>query len=271
MARTLKVSSGKGSLSGARILITAGPTHEYLDDVRYIGNPSTGRMGLEMARAAQRMGASVTVVCGPSSLQPPVGVKFVPVVSAEDMLEAVSERFGECDMFIATAAVSDYRPKERLKGKLKKGKKVISLKLVRNPDVLLRMGKRREEQQRIIGFSLETANSIENARGKLERKNCDLMVVTTPAHFGDAREAVRVISKQGFVAEIPPSTKAELAEYVCQIAADLRSGIKLPIIKEFPTATPGPSAPSPLNYTTQIIDKAAFKKAMKESGAHEDS
>ncbi len=256
MARALKISSGKGNLAGARVLVTAGPTHEYLDDVRFIGNPSTGRMGLELARAAQRRGALVTVVCGPTTLQPPPGVKFVPVVSAEDMLEAVAERFGECDLFIATAAVSDYRPVERLRGKMKKGRKQLTLKLVRNPDVLLRMGKRRQPGQKIIGFSLETANSIENARGKLARKNCDLMVVTTPANFGDAREAVRIINEQGFVAEVPPSTKAELAEYVCQIAADLRSGIALPLLRKFTDDPPASSAPSYSNYTTQVLDKS---------------
>lgn len=267
MARSIKVSSGRGSLAGARVLITAGPTYEYLDDVRFLGNPSTGRMGLEIARAAHRMGAVVTVVCGPTNLQPHPGVRFVPVVSAEDMLEAVSERFAECDLFIATAAVSDYRPKERLKGKIKKGKKVISLKLVRNPDVLLRMGKRKGEHQRIIGFSLETANSVANARSKLARKNCDLMVVTTPANFGDARESVRVISALGLVAEVPPSTKAELAEYVCNIAGDLRSGIALPLLKPFTDDASPATPPSVSNYTTQILDKSQFEQRPRKRGA----
>lgn len=217
-------------LAGVRILVTAGPTHEYIDDVRFIGNPSTGRMGLEIARIAQRMGAIVTCVCGPTHLQPPAGVRFVPVVSAEDMLAAVEERFADCDVFIATAAVSDYRPEERLKGKLKKKKDRLELTLVRNPDVLQRMGKRRKDGQKIVGFSLEVDNALDYAREKLEKKNCDVMVVTTPAHFGDSREAVRIINAEGVIAEVPPSSKVELAERICTLLADILAGKRSELI-----------------------------------------
>lgn len=217
-------------LAGVRILVTAGPTHEYIDDVRFIGNPSTGRMGLELARVAQKMGAIVTCVCGPTHLQPPAGVRFVPVISADDMLAAVDERFADCDVFIATAAVSDYRPESRQRGKLKKKKESLELKLVRNPDVLQSMGRRRKEGQKIVGFSLEVDNALDYAREKLEKKNCDVMVVTTPAHFGDSREAVRIINAEGVVAEVPPSSKIELAERICVLLSDLRAGKRSDLI-----------------------------------------
>ena len=107
-----------GGLEGVEVLITAGPTHEYLDDVRFLGNPSTGRMGLELAEAARAKGALVTVVIGPNNLMPPPGIHWIPVISATDMLEAVKERFSECRVFIAAAAVSDYRPRYRVQGKI---------------------------------------------------------------------------------------------------------------------------------------------------------
>jgi phosphopantothenoylcysteine decarboxylase/phosphopantothenate--cysteine ligase len=191
-------------------------------------------MGLEIARAAQQRGATVTVVCGPTYLQPPAGVSFVPVVSAEEMLAAVEERFAGCDVFVATAAVSDYRPQTRERGKLKKKKERMTLLLVRNADILQRMGRKRQDGQLIVGFSLEVKNALDYAREKLARKNCDVMVVTTPANFGDSREAVRVISGGGVIAEVPPSTKPELAQYLCGLIGKLRAGRRPALIARFP-------------------------------------
>ncbi len=229
MARQTRIIELPQVLAGVRLLVTAGPTHEYIDDVRFIGNPSTGRMGLELARIAQKMGATVTCVCGPTHITPPPAVRLIPVVSAEDMLAAVDERFADCDVFVATAAVSDYRPEARQQGKLKKQQDTMELKLVRNPDVLQQMGQRRKPNQKIVGFSLEVDNALDYARGKLEKKNCDVMVVTTPAHFGESREAVRIINAQGVIAEVPPSSKTELAERICLMLADLLAG-KLPAL-----------------------------------------
>lgn len=218
-------------LRGVRVLITAGPTHEYLDDVRYLGNPSTGRMGMEIARAAIQLGAKATVVCGPSHLKPPPGARLVPVVTADDMLEAVDERFGECDLFVAAAAVSDYRPLKRASGKIKKSRKRTVLELIRNPDVLRQMGKRRRDGQTLVGFSLESTEAIANARRKLALKHCDLMVVNSPGHFGESRERVTVISADGVVAEVPPSSKRRIAEALCALVADLRAGRELPLLE----------------------------------------
>ncbi|MBX3473482.1 MAG: phosphopantothenoylcysteine decarboxylase [Planctomycetes bacterium] len=228
-----KLTTKVGDLRGANVLITAGPTHEYLDDVRFIGNPSTGLMGMELARSAQRLGAYATVVCGPTHLQPPPGVAFIPVTSAQQMLEAVSERFDSCDVFIASAAVSDYRPARREVGKIKKGAEQVTVELVLNPDVLKSMGERRRQDQIIVGFSLESANALDNARAKLAAKQCDLMVVNTPAHFGEAKEFVRIINAKGLVAELPPSTKANVAEAVIDLVSRVRVSGRLPVIKPF--------------------------------------
>jgi phosphopantothenoylcysteine decarboxylase / phosphopantothenate---cysteine ligase len=221
-----------GRLNGVRVLITAGPTHEYVDDVRYIGNPSTGRMGIALALAARAQGADVVVVCGPTHLAPPPGVPWVPVVSAEEMLAAVRERFDECQVFIASAAVADYRPAARKAGKIKKGPATTTLKLKRNPDILKTMA-RRKDGRVLVGFSLESADALRHARKKVADKHCDLMVVNSPGHFGEAREHVRVITPRGLVAEIPPVGKDEVARQVITFVAELVRGRKLPLLRPF--------------------------------------
>ncbi|MBK9975582.1 MAG: phosphopantothenoylcysteine decarboxylase [Planctomycetes bacterium] len=230
-----KLTTRVGDLRGLQVLITAGPTWEYLDEVRFLSNPSTGLMGMELARACQKLGGNVTVVCGPTHLQAPPGIALVPVVSAQEMLEAVTERFDHCNVFIASAAVSDYRPARREQGKVKKGAEKMVIEFVLNPDVLKAMGARRRDDQIVIGFSLETANEIENARRKLQEKNCDLMVVNTPQHFGQAKEFVRIISARGLVAELPPSTKTKVAEAVVDLVAKLNVSARLPVVKPFDT------------------------------------
>ncbi|MCB9894392.1 MAG: phosphopantothenoylcysteine decarboxylase [Planctomycetes bacterium] len=203
-----------GGISGADVLITAGPTYEFLDDVRYLGNPSTGRMGLELAEAARNKGAVVTMVIGPNQLMPPPGIHWIQVVSATEMLQAVKERFDENQVFIASAAVSDYRPTVRLEGKEKKGPKKKTLELIKNPDILKTVTRKRRADQVIVGFSLESDNLLKNARKKMTAKRCDLMVVNSPGHFGDAREHVWILNKRGVVKEIPPSNKKQIAEAV---------------------------------------------------------
>jgi len=227
-----------GGIAGLEVLITGGPTYEFIDDVRYIGNPSTGRMGIELAEAARRRGGVVTLVTGPTHLMPPPGVAWVPVVSASDMLQAVSERFDDCHVFIASAAVSDYRPAYRLEGKEKKGPKKKVLELVKNPDILKTVGRRRRPDQVIAGFSLETSRLLERGRRKLDAKRCDLLVVNTPGHFGDAREQVTVINKYGVVKVIPPSGKQHVAdEVIGLIEATLRRDI-LPLVQRFKDKQP---------------------------------
>lgn len=223
-----------GKLKDVQVLITAGPTWEFLDDVRFLGNPSTGRMGLELAEAARREGAIVSVVCGPNSLPIPPGVHWVNVTSAQDMLDATQERFAACDVLIASAAVSDYRPRFRAAGKVKKGPKEITLELVKNPDVLKTVTRKRRTDQVVVGFSLEAANALKNARKKLEAKRCDLMVVNSPGHFGDSREFVRIINKHGVVEEVPPSGKAIVAQRIIALASAVRGREVLPLVERFP-------------------------------------
>jgi phosphopantothenoylcysteine decarboxylase / phosphopantothenate---cysteine ligase len=222
-----------GGITGVDVLITAGPTYEFIDDVRFLGNPSTGLMGLELAEAARKRGAIVTLVMGPTHLMPPPGIAWVPVVSATDMLEAVNERFDSARVFIASAAVSDYRPALRIEGKEKKGPRKKTLELVKNPDVLKTVTKRRSPDQVIVGFSLETGDLLKNARKKLTEKRCDLVVVNTPGHFGGAREHVRVINKRGVVQEIPPASKQQIAEQVVQLVDMALRHEKLPTVTHF--------------------------------------
>ncbi|MBK8205790.1 MAG: phosphopantothenoylcysteine decarboxylase [Planctomycetes bacterium] len=220
----------------ANVLITAGPTHEFLDDVRFLSNPSIGRMGMELAKAARAAGAAVTVVCGPTHLAPPPGVRWIPVVSARDMLVAAKERFEACDVFIASAAVSDYRPKERFDGKLKKGAKETTLKLVQNPDILKTLGKKRRDGQVIVGYSLEVKDPVKHGLKKLKAKHCDLMVVNTPGHFGEGSEHVWIINDRGIVAELPPSGKDAVALKVIELAAMLHAGASVPQLRGFDEA-----------------------------------
>lgn len=201
-----------------RVLITAGPTREFIDDVRFLSNRSTGRMGLSLGRAFRRHGHAVTVLLGPTDARDPVeravgaGVKVVDVVSARDMLAACEARFEACDIFIATAAVADYRPVERIDGKLKKeARDTLSLRLVRNPDVLQAMGERRRDDQVLVGFALEIADGERQARAKLERKHLDLCVLNSPQNFGEGVDTLVVLAPADRSHSIRGASKDTLA------------------------------------------------------------
>jgi phosphopantothenoylcysteine decarboxylase/phosphopantothenate--cysteine ligase len=198
-----------------RVLITAGPTREHIDDVRFLSNLSTGRMGLELARAAlaQLPQAGVTVVLGPTSLTPPVDERLtvVPVVSAQQMHDAVMARAAQADLFIAAAAVADYRPAARHAGKLKKQPGPLTLQLERTPDILAAVGANRRTDQILIGFALEVQSAEANARDKLARKNCDAIVLNSPANFGDAAEQLTLIRRDGSTVQIAETTKSAAA------------------------------------------------------------
>jgi phosphopantothenoylcysteine decarboxylase/phosphopantothenate--cysteine ligase len=181
-------------LSGSRILITAGPTHEDLDPVRFLGNRSSGRMGYAIASQALRRGAEVTIVSGPVHLPAPSGAEVVQVRSAEQMHEAVMSRFDRCDVVIMAAAVADYRPVQRRARKIKKGGS-LKLELERNPDILADVGARRAQRPSVlVGFALETENIEQAARDKLEQKAADLIVANeaSSALGGDTNLATLV-------------------------------------------------------------------------------
>lgn len=188
-------------LSGKRVLVTAGPTREALDPVRYITNHSSGKMGYELAKAARNAGAEVTLVAGAVNLADPVGIEMVPIVSAADLAEAVLSRQSENDIIIMAAAVADYTPVHVDDQKIKKSEGQFSLELKRTTDVLASLGERKPEGQILIGFAMETQNLIENAAKKLSAKNADYIVANSIADegagFGVDTNIVTILSKDG--------------------------------------------------------------------------
>ncbi|MGB5365672.1 MAG: bifunctional phosphopantothenoylcysteine decarboxylase/phosphopantothenate--cysteine ligase CoaBC [Polyangiales bacterium] len=201
-------------LAGTRVLITAGPTHEDLDPVRFLGNRSTGRMGYAIAAQALRRGAEVTIVSGPVQLPVPTGAEVVPVRSAREMHEAVMSRFDRFDVVIMAAAVADYRPVQRAAQKIKKGGG-MKLELVRNPDILADVGAKRVQQPSVlVGFALETENLEQAARGKLEQKGADLIVANDASVGlgGDSNCATLVDATSA--SPLPEMSKRALADQI---------------------------------------------------------
>ena len=188
-------------LEGKKILVTAGPTREYLDPVRFLSNSSSGKMGFEIAREAALRGAKVAVVCGPVcgevrslALQ---GTQIVDVVSAQEMFSAAKKLFPTCDFFFSAAAVSDFRPASQSKTKIKKTSAGLRLGLVSTPDILAWCGENKKRGQIVVGFALETGNVEKNALGKMRRKNCDFIVANTAEAAGASKSEAIVFFKAG--------------------------------------------------------------------------
>ncbi|MDE5940244.1 MAG: bifunctional phosphopantothenoylcysteine decarboxylase/phosphopantothenate--cysteine ligase CoaBC [Lachnospiraceae bacterium] len=202
-------------LAGKKVLVTAGPTREKLDPVRYISNHSTGKMGYAIAAAAVRRGADVTLVSGKVELVPPMGVQVVPVVSAADMAQAVKEAAPEQDIIVKAAAVADYRPRVTADEKIKKKKDELSVELARTEDILAWLGAHRREGQILCGFSMETEHLLENSRAKLEKKKIDMIVANNlkqrGAGFGTDTNVVTLLTKEG-TEELPLLSKEEVAD-----------------------------------------------------------
>jgi phosphopantothenoylcysteine decarboxylase/phosphopantothenate--cysteine ligase len=207
------------------ILITAGPTEEPIDPVRFISNRSSGKMGFALARAARRRGAEVILISGPTALSVPKKVKYIAVRSASQMREFVLEHMEKASIIIKAAAVADYRPRRNAPEKIKKSEKGIVLELERNPDILLEVGKRKGRRI-VVGFAAETENLLQNARRKLEEKNLDLIVandITLPeAGFEADTNIVKFLDRSGKVEELPLMTKEELADHILNRIAQLR-------------------------------------------------
>ena len=214
-----RILLSKEDLSGLRILVTAGPTIEAIDPVRYITNRSSGKMGYALARAARLRGAEVTLVSGPTSLKPPVGVTLEKVKATEEMKQAVMRHRNECDVIIKAAAVLDYRPREKSVQKIKKESWTQSLDLVRTPDILAELGRTKgDSRYLLVGFAAETEDLLANAREKLEKKNLD-MIVANDVSRGDAgfetdTNLVRIIYRDGQIEELPMMTKHEVANHL---------------------------------------------------------
>ncbi len=215
-AALFKVRS-KGDLGGKKVVVTAGPTHEPIDPVRYLSNASSGKMGFALAEAAAAHGAEVTLVAGPVSLADPAGVKVVRVTTAAEMYDAATAAFKDADAAILSAAVSDYRPATVSDHKLKKATDPMeSIELVENEDILATLSASRGSRK-VIGFAAETNDVIENARKKLERKGCDLIVANDVSRadstFGADTNLVTLVGKN-YEEELPLLPKDQVAEEI---------------------------------------------------------
>jgi phosphopantothenoylcysteine decarboxylase/phosphopantothenate--cysteine ligase len=201
-------------LRGKKVLITAGPTHEAIDPVRFIGNHSSGLMGFELARVASDLGADVILVSGPSHLVAAPGIRLKRVVSAREMYDAAMEEFPNVDIAICAAAVADFRPESVSAQKIKKTETAMTITLVRNPDILEAMGDSKKHQY-LVGFALETENETENAIAKLKRKNLDAIVLNSlndaGAGFGIETNNITIIDKNLTIKSFEVKTKGEVA------------------------------------------------------------
>lgn len=201
---------------GLSVLVTAGPTQESLDPVRFLTNHSTGKMGYAIAARARARGAKVTLITGPVAIEPPVGVEVVPVRSACDMHDAVMGRLAQQDIVIKAAAVGDYRPAAQANDKIKKKDGEMTIELVRNPDILAEIGQHKTDAQTVCGFSMETRDLLENSRAKLEKKNCDLMVANNlkveGAGFAGDTNVVTLLYRDGTAEAVDLMRKDELAD-----------------------------------------------------------
>jgi phosphopantothenoylcysteine decarboxylase/phosphopantothenate--cysteine ligase len=207
----------KKDLLGERFLITAGPSREPLDPVRYISNRSSGKMGYALARAALRRGAEVVLVSGPSAIEPPSAVRLIPVNTAAEMRRAVLEQFPECTAVIMAAAVADYRPVDASSNKLKRGKAPLDIRLEPNPDILRELG-RRKNGKLLVGFAAETEELIVNATRKLHEKNLDLIVANDVTQAGSGFDGdtniATIVDRSGASDSLSLMTKDELADRI---------------------------------------------------------
>ena len=204
-------------MTGLKVLVTAGPTQESIDPVRYITNHSSGKMGYSIAKACMLRGADVTLVSGPTALDYPPFVEVVPVTTAKDMYEAVTSRSKEMDIIIKAAAVADYRPSQIANEKVKKSDDAMSIPLERTADILKYLGEHKPEGQFLCGFSMETQNMLENSRKKLAKKNLDMIVANNlkvaGAGFQTDTNVVTLITKDTEL-ELPLMDKEEVAHYL---------------------------------------------------------
>jgi phosphopantothenoylcysteine decarboxylase/phosphopantothenate--cysteine ligase len=229
----LAVLQPRRDLAGDTVIVTAGPTIEDIDPVRYVSNRSSGRMGYRIAEAARDRGARVILVSGPTQLTPPEGVETIAVRSADEMQRAVLGRVADATVVIAAAAVSDYRPAERASSKVKKTDVSLSLPLVRTPDILKGLGERKEGRI-LVGFAAETDNLIGNARAKLESKNLDLIVVNDVSvegsGFAAEANAGVILRRDGSRVDVPLGTKRQMAERILDELRVLRAAAAAPAV-----------------------------------------
>lgn len=213
-------------MRGLHVLVTAGPTMEAIDPVRYITNHSTGKMGYAIAKACVLRGAQVTLVSGKTAIDPPLGVHYVPVTSAQDMFEAVQACGEEQDIIIKAAAVADYRPAVVSDEKMKKSSGELTLELEKTTDILKYLGEHKQEGQFLCGFSMETQNMLENSRAKLHKKNLDMIVAnnlkTAGAGFGTDTNVITMITEKNEIS-LDMMSKEEAAHQIIDRILELRN------------------------------------------------
>ena len=204
-----------------KCLISAGPTREWIDPVRFLSNPSSGKMGYALARAAVDRGMQVTLVSGPTALKAPAGAEVLYVETAREMQEAMSQRFAKADLIIMSAAVSDHRPETRSKQKQKKEQVRMTLDLVANPDILMELGKQKKNGQTLVGFAAETENLLPNARRKLREKNLDWIVANDVSEkdrgFQSDFNKISLLSKEQNEMDFEYQEKNSLARKIMDI------------------------------------------------------
>ena len=212
-------------LAGERFLITVGATREEIDPVRFISNRSSGKMGFALAEAAVKRGAAVTVVAGATTVDPPVGVRLLKALSADEMLKAVASEAGKASVFIGAAAIADYRPAQKVEQKIKKSNESITLTLERTPDVLSQVAASRANGMLVVGFAAETENVLENAKEKLRSKKLDAIVANdvsrADAGFDTATNKIAIITNDKAV-ELPLMSKSDAADKILDVIVALR-------------------------------------------------
>ena len=225
--QALKNHLPSGTLEDKKIIVTAGPTREYIDPVRFISNPSTGKMGYALADAARKAGADVTLISGPVDLSEPVGVDVKRVTTVEEMKNALLEKFADCDALLMAAAVGDYAPSEVYEQKIKKNGEDLTLKLRRTEDILKTV-KSLKKNKIVIGFSVETEKLTENSKSKLKEKGLDLIIANNPnengAGFAHDTNKVSIIDSKGEIEELDLMSKQELSAVIIDKLSILLNG-----------------------------------------------
>ncbi len=226
IADAIRSLLGPRDLEGERILVTAGPTEEPLDPARVLTNRSSGKMGVAIARRAVERGAHVTLVAGPMRAVAPAGVRHIPVRTARDMYACVMEEFPQADVVIKAAAVADFRPATEKTRKLKKDDMGSTIRLVKNPDILKELGKRKNKGQILVGFAAETHDVLENGRAKLHKKNLDMLVLNdvtkAGAGFDGDTNIVRFLHRSGREEQMDLLSKDNVADLILDRVAALR-------------------------------------------------
>ncbi|MDD4168753.1 MAG: bifunctional phosphopantothenoylcysteine decarboxylase/phosphopantothenate--cysteine ligase CoaBC [Desulfotomaculaceae bacterium] len=224
------ILANEKDLQGLSVMVTAGPTVEPVDPVRYLTNRSSGKMGYAVADAAARRGARVVLISGPVELKPPAGVEVIPVQTAAEMHAAVLERFSSVDVVVMSAAVADYRPKTAATQKIKKHGETLTIELEKNPDILAELG-RIKKHQLLVGFAAETEDLVKNAQKKVSAKNLELLVandVTLPgAGFGTDTNIAKLVFPDGRLISLPKMDKLALAHTILNEVPVLRRGGKV--------------------------------------------